>query len=75
MVVWKHRGGFEAPSLVDSTIRLVELTDQLHVHTHDVQWGMKRKDQKKDGAVRPEDVPGGACIDACMACERRAWAH
>lgn len=24
------------------------------------QWGMKKKEQKKDGAVRPEDVPGGA---------------
>lgn len=29
--------------------------------TQTQQWGMnKRKDQKKDGAVRPEDVPGGA---------------
>lgn len=34
---------------------------------------MKRKDQKKDGAVRPEDVPGGAFIDACVACDRMGW--
>lgn len=54
-----HSHGRAGVRMRNMANRSIQLTPPFPCTQRKKQWGMKKKDQKKDGAVRPEDVPGG----------------